>query len=69
MSEPASAESWPESAMDESRAVSAAGPATSTANEFDDSSDFIEAVRGLYGEPPAIQATSTQRSSRSSQGI
>ena len=69
MSEPASTDSWSEPIADISQAATVQGNAKTAAEDFDSSSDFIEAVRGLYGEPPADQATSTQRSSLSTQGI
>lgn len=67
MSEPNSIESWPEpteSLMNESNATGTGGASA----DFDDSGDFIEAVRGLYGEPPAGPRTSTQTTSRTTQG-
>ena len=68
MSEPNSIDNWPASAEDLSVADAQANASGGTVADFDDSGDFIEAVRGLYGEPPAGPNTSTQRTARSSQG-
>ena len=67
MSEPNSIESWPETNENPLNITTTSG-AGAVSTDFDDSDNFVEAVRGLYGEPPAGPVTSTQATSRTTQG-